>query len=130
VLANEEIRAIWRALDEEEPIMATTFKMRLLTAQRGVEVLKMRWRDVDGDWWTIPAEIAKNGLAHGVPISRQARAVLAELRPKTGFSGWVFESPRQPGAPTAAVQKAAGRIAKAAGVDFVPMTCAARPRPS
>ena len=120
VLSEDEIRAVWRALDDEELVMAASFKMRLLTAQRGVEVLKMRWRDVAGDWWTIPANIAKNDLAHGVPISRQARAILAELRPETGFSGWVFESPRKPGAPITAVQKAAGRIAKASGVDFVP----------
>lgn len=98
VLSEDEIRTVWRALDDEDLVMAATFKMRLLTAQRGIEVLKLRWRDIDGDWWTIPADVVKNDRAHGVPISRPARAILAELRPETGFSGWVFESPRKPGA--------------------------------
>ncbi|MCP3972918.1 MAG: integrase arm-type DNA-binding domain-containing protein [bacterium] len=120
VLSEDEIRAVWWALDDVEPVMAATFKMRLLTAQRGLEVLSMRWADIDGDWWTIPAEVSKNGLAHGVPLSRQVRALLAELRPTTGFSPWVFESPRKPGAHISAVQKAGYRIAKAADVDFVP----------
>jgi len=35
VLSEEEILAVWNALNQEEPIMAATFKMRLLTAQRG-----------------------------------------------------------------------------------------------
>ena len=120
VLSEDETRAIWRVLEDEEPVMAATFKMRLLTAQRGVEVLSMRWADIDGDWWTIPAEVAKNGLAHGVPLSEQARALLAELRPTTGSSSWVFESQRKPGAHISALQKAAERIKKASNVEFVP----------
>jgi hypothetical protein len=32
-------------------------------------VLSMRWQDIDGEWWTIPAEIAKNGRSHRVPLS-------------------------------------------------------------
>jgi integrase len=120
VLSEDEIRAVWRALDDEEPVMAATFRMRLITAQRGVEVLSMRWEDLDGDMWTIPAKVAKNGLAHAVPLSSQALALLDELRPTTGSSRWVFESPRKPGAHISAVQKAAYRIAEAADVDFVP----------
>ncbi len=120
VLSEDEIRAVWRALEDEDPVMAATFKMRLVTAQRGVEVLTMRWKDIDGDRWTIPAEVSKNGLAHGVPLSQQARALLAELRPKTGFSPWVFESQRKPGTHISAVQKAGYRIAKAADIEFVP----------
>lgn len=120
VLSEDEIRAVWAALGHEEQVMAATFKMRLLTAQRGVEVLSMRWADIDGDWWTIPSEVSKNDLAHGVPLSKQARELLDELRPKTGLSTWVFESPRKPDTHISAVQKAANRIARAADVDFVP----------
>ena len=39
---------------------------------------------------------------------------------KTGFLPWVFQSPRKPDRPIGAVQKAAARIAMAAGVEFVP----------
>ncbi len=120
VMSEEEICAIWRALDQEEPIMASTFKMRLLTAQRGSEVLSMRWEQLNGEWWTIPAQVAKNGLAHRVPISPQVRGLLEDVREHNGRSVWVFASPRRRGAHISAVQKAAGRIAKTAGVDFVP----------
>ncbi len=120
VLTEEEIRRLWRALDDEHPVMAATFRMRLLTAQRGVEVLKMRWQHLDGAWWTIPADIAKNGLTHRVPLAPQALTLLDELRPLTGTSPWVFASPRKPGAHITAVQKAAERIAKTADVEFVP----------
>ncbi len=120
VLSEEEIRRLWRALDDEHPVMAATFRMRLLTAQRGVEVLKMRWQRIDGAWWTIPADVAKNGLTHRVPLAPQALALLDELRPSTGSGAWVFASPRKPGRHIVAVQKAAERIAKKADVDFVP----------
>jgi len=120
VLKEEEIRAVWRAIDEQELVMGATFKMRLLTAQRGIEVLKMRWEEIDGDWWTIPAEVAKNGRSHRVPLTPQTLALLEQLRPITGSSEWVFASPRKPGARITAVQKAADRIAARADVDFVP----------
>ncbi len=120
VLSEEEIRHLWQALNDEHPVMAATFRMRLLTAQRGVEVLKMRWQHLDGAWWTIPADIAKNGLTHRVPLAPQALTLLDELRPLTGTSPWVFASPRKPGRHIVAVQKAAERIAKRSEMDFVP----------
>ena len=55
-------------------------KLRLVTAQRGKEVINLRWRDLDGDWWTIPGDLAKNGLAHRVPLTVSAIAVLQALR--------------------------------------------------
>ncbi len=119
VLDENEIRAFWRALEGMQPIMAATFKMRLLTAQRGTEVLRMRWEQVEGDWWTIPAEVAKNGLAHRVPISPQVRALLEELRGLTGHSVWVFASTQKKGSHLKTVTRAAQRIAQAAGLkDF------------
>ena len=118
VLKEAEIQALWRALDEEDPVVAGTFNLRLLTAQRGIEVLSMRWSDVDGKWWTIPAEVSKNGLPHRVPLSPQALAVLEQLRPLTGDSEWVFDSPKKPGSHIVAVRKATLRIASRADVDF------------
>jgi integrase len=120
VLSEDEIRAVWHAMNAEELVMGATFKMRLLTAQRGIEVLTMRWEQVDGDWWTIPAEVAKNGRSQRVPLVAQTMVLLDELREVTGDSEWVFASPRKPGARITAVQKAAARIARRAEVDFTP----------
>ncbi|NJL26714.1 MAG: site-specific integrase [Thermoanaerobaculia bacterium] len=117
VLSEDEIRAFWRALDHVEPIMAATFRMRLLTAQRGLEVLSMRWEQIRDGWWTIPPEVAKNGLAHRVPIVPKVEELLGELRKLTGGSVWVFASPRKRGARITTITRAAMRIAEAAGIE-------------
>jgi len=120
VLSEDEIRSVWRAFDSLHPVMAASFKVRLLTAQRGSEILAMRWEDLEKDWWTIPGEIAKNGLAHRVPLAPQMEALLQSLRGLTGDSPWVFASDRKPGSHISAIQKAARRIADEADVEFVP----------
>jgi integrase len=103
VLTHEEIRRLWRLLSRQPttaeraapgrkrskgtsddpicplaPPMAAAIKIRLLTAQRGGEVIKMRWKDLDLDaaWWTIPGEHAKNGRAHRVPLVPEAIAII------------------------------------------------------
>ena len=71
VLSDAEIRAVWRVFDQMALVLGSLFKLRLLTAQRGNEVQSMRWKDVDlpSGWWTIPPRVAKNNLAHRVPLS-------------------------------------------------------------
>jgi len=97
VLTDEEIRRVWRLLSNlpttadrpapgrsskrrkrsDDPLcpvsapLAAMLKVRLLTAQRGGEVARMRWADVDLDagWWTIPGADTKNGEPHRVPLT-------------------------------------------------------------
>lgn len=120
VLSEDEIRALWRVFDTEGLVMGVSFRMRLLTAQRGAEVMSMKWDQIRDGWWTIPAETAKNGRAHRVPLSSQARSILGRLCPITGESPWVFESPRVPGSPIVEIAKAAKRFSQLSGVDYVP----------
>ena len=48
VLTDEELKKVWKALgSEKSAAIADAFKLRLLTAQRGGEVLAMRWAEVD-----------------------------------------------------------------------------------
>jgi integrase len=119
VLTEAEIRAVWKAMEAEAPLSAAMFKLRLLTGQRGAEVLAMRWDQISDGWWTIPAEVAKNGMAHRVPLSQQAQLLLEEVRPLSMDTGWVF-----PGAGGSrhriAVNKAQKRIRGRSGVSFVP----------
>src|SRR5262249_3419607 len=83
VLTDDEIRELWVALNETARVngggralarlnatLNDAFKTRFYTAQRGVEVFKMAWPDVDLDagWWEIPSDIAKNGVLHRVPL--------------------------------------------------------------
>jgi integrase len=127
VLSEDEIKAIWKALDKEKPIMAATFRLRLLTAQRGGEVHSMRWDDIDGEWWTIPAEFAKNGLSHRVPLSPQAMRVLDQVRKiteeqdkKAGRkrSQWVSPNPIRREDHIYECQKLAQRVRKESKVDY------------
>jgi integrase len=120
VLSEDEIRGLWKALDKEDAVIAAVFRLRLLTAQRGGEVLGANWAEMDlpTGWWTIPAERSKNGLAHRVPLSPQAVKVLKSLRSLTGDSPWVFPSPKKESASIAHAQKAIERIVERSGVDF------------
>jgi integrase len=120
VLTEDEIKIFWKDLENEQLPVASTFKMRLLTAQRGGEVLSVEWKELDleGAWWTIPAEKAKNGLAHRVPLSPPAIRIFRELRRQQDESEtrkestWVFPARRFEGdnEHLDTVQKAVERI--------------------
>jgi len=79
VLTDAEISTHWHGLATIGVTTTTALLFQLLTAQRSGEVAAMRWDEIDGDVWTIPAEKAKNGLAHRVPLSLQAQAILDGL---------------------------------------------------
>ena len=121
MLAAEEIEAVWNDVEHETLRNAAVFKLLLATAQRIGEVRTMRWVDLDlhSGWWTIPPEQAKNGMAHRVPLSPQARAILEEVRRHTTGASWVFPSPGTEGR-MMTVQKAVLRIRRRTGVDFRP----------
>jgi integrase len=120
VLSEDEIRLVWKALDDESPLIAALFRIRLLTAQRGGEVHGAAWSEFDlaTGWWTIPAGRSKNGLAHRVPLSSQAVRILKGWRKTVDDSPWVFPSSRKKGPHIAHAQKAIERIVRASGVQF------------
>ncbi|WIY24332.1 tyrosine-type recombinase/integrase [Parasedimentitalea psychrophila] len=123
VLKEGEMRALWAAFEQQGTLVCAMFKLRLVTAQRGGEVCSMAWSDVDFEdgWWTIPAQRAKNGLTHRVPLSGLALSILRPLYDHRSESGWVFPSPVKSAGYMANTQKAAQRIREIAGiVDFVP----------
>jgi integrase len=119
VLSQEEIRDVWLALAAEAPLTAATFKLRLLTAQRGAEVLAMRWDQISSGWWTIPAEIAKNGLTHRVPLSAPVLRLLDKIHALGKGSEWVFPGAGGEGH-RVAIHKAHSRIRRRSKVCFVP----------
>ena len=82
VLSDDELRTLWVVWDGLSSEMAAYFRLRLITAQPGGEVAAMRWKDVDleAGWWTVPAGVAKNKLAHRVPLSASALTILRALR--------------------------------------------------
>jgi len=94
VLSEEELHLFWLGLEHARMtrLAKLALKLQLLTAQRKGEVIAAEWNDISGDVWTIPARKAKNNSANRVPLSRQALAVLAELKTLADESRWLFPS--------------------------------------
>ncbi|HEX9743656.1 MAG TPA: integrase arm-type DNA-binding domain-containing protein [Nitrospiraceae bacterium] len=94
VLSDQEIKLLWRACEEIGWPFGPLVQLLLLTGQRRDEVAELRWyeTDFDGRLWTIPRERTKNDLAHEVPLSAAAVAVLQGI-PKVGDGpGYVFST--------------------------------------
>jgi len=98
VLNETEIKTFWNKLStaKMEKYTALALKLQLITAQRKGEVAGAEWKDFDlkNGWWTIPANKAKNGFPHRVPLSSLATEILKELKNVTSQSQWLFPSPR------------------------------------
>jgi integrase len=146
VLSDDELRRLWRVLShfpttaerpapgrkaakgpDADPIcpvtarMASLLKVRLLTAQRGGEVARMRWVDVDldGSWWTIPPQHTKNGQPHRVPLAPDVVTIIRAQQPEENgerpehvFSGQVDAMILH------RAKKAPSTIARALKIDF------------
>lgn len=111
-----------------EPATVLAIRLILLTACRPGEVRGAKWAefDIDGARWEIPGERMKMRQMHAVPLSRQALALLDDLKKLTGHSEYLF--PARIGANAKhitdmtvlkAVKRAAGRDVHAHGLRAV-----------
>ncbi len=82
VLADNEIRAVWGAVENTPYPIGPFVVMLLLSAQRRDEVAQMRWSEINGDVWTMPKERYKTGRANAVPLTPTMRTIL-EAIPRT-----------------------------------------------
>lgn len=100
VLTHAEIHTLWHAMWNNCPPVGVDKSLRLAilfqlaTACRTNEALGMRWDEVDGNWWTIPASRAKNGNAHRVPLSVISQQILSRAKALNGTI-FVFPSRRK-----------------------------------
>jgi integrase len=94
ILTDHELAAIWKATEALGSFNAIV-RMLILTGQRREEVAGMGWAELADDLsiWTIPAGRAKNGVAHVVPLSSQAQALLRGV-PRHDGSGFIFPGRR------------------------------------
>jgi integrase len=85
------------------PDLVTRLGLQLLahTFVRVGELRLMRWDELleNGAIWLVPAERMKLRLPHVVPLSTQARAILAQLREVNGDVALVLDSPANAGHP-------------------------------
>ena len=93
VLTEAEIAAFWDGLDSApmRDEVRTALRLILVTSQRPGEVCEIELADLNGDWWTVAAAKAKNGLSHRVPLSALAQE---QLQPRRATERWLFPSPR------------------------------------
>jgi integrase len=89
ILTDDELRALWKATEGQEHPYSRMARFILLTATRRDEAADLRWQEIQGGTWVIPAARYKTALEMEVPLSAAAQAVLASL-PKIGTGGWVF----------------------------------------
>jgi integrase len=99
-LTPEELRELWRGLDDEPNAQfADIVRLLVLTGQRREEVGGLRWSEIERGLIVLPPDRTKNSRQHEVPLSRQAKAIIErQLKRKgrdlifgigeAGFSGW------------------------------------------
>lgn len=81
----------------------------------------MKWSDINGDVWTIPASLAKNKQPHDVPLPDMALEIIEEMRHITGDSDFVFCSPRKDNKPIGSIKISKEKIQDESDIsDFRP----------
>ena len=97
-LGEKELPELLRKIEAYQggPYTRLAMQLMALTFVRTTELIAARWAEFDLDRaeWRIPAERMKMRAPHIVPLSRQALAVLDELRQLTGHCELLFPSER------------------------------------
>ena len=78
-------------------LMRCAMLFSIYTAARPGEVRAAEWTELKDDVWDIPAGKMKMKRRHIVPLSRQVKGIIEELRPLTGKGRWLFPTPRNNG---------------------------------
>ena len=92
VLSDDELARVWHAAEAMPYPFGPAVRLLVLTGARRDEVGGMRWSEVDiaARVWTLPAERAKNGVEHVIPLSDAAVGILESV-PRIGWrDGFVF----------------------------------------
>lgn len=92
--------AFMARLREAPSISARALEWTVLTAAREAMTLGVKWGEISGDLWTVPANRMKGGEAFEAPLTAAALAVLDKVRVGTPKpDDLVFPSPLRPGEP-------------------------------
>jgi integrase len=78
VLSDAELAAVWRGAIAAGYPFGPFVQLLILTGQRREEVAALQWSELDQEraLWTLPAQRAKNGVVHDIPLSGQSLDVL------------------------------------------------------
>lgn len=96
ILADEELRLLWRACDAIGEPFGPLVKLLVLTGARRGEVAGMTAAELhledDHPHWIIPAARAKNNREHVLPLPAAAVEIIAGVRRIAGAAGYVFST--------------------------------------
>jgi integrase len=81
ILGDDEIRTLWR----EQGTYADLLRLALLTGQRREKVASIRWDDIAGNVWTIPAEAREKGNARELELPPAAVEIINRQPCLNGF---------------------------------------------
>ena len=85
ILSDDEIRDVWSALDHCKPdAYARIVRALLMTGARLNEIARMQWREVEGEWITIPAARCKTKVEHVVPLVSDVASVIGMRADESG----------------------------------------------
>jgi integrase len=88
VLNDDELRTIWKA-SEANGYFGALVRFLLLTGARRGEAAGLRWGEIDGSDWKLPASRNKNKTDLLRPLSKAALAVI-DAQPRIADSPYVF----------------------------------------
>jgi integrase len=83
ILTDDEIRAIWNS--KESGAFPALVRFLLLTGARRAEAANMRWEEIDGSNWILPASRNKTRKDLIRPLSAAALAVIEDQRSDCPF---------------------------------------------
>lgn len=90
-LELRDVPAFMKRLELEGELQSVlALKLLALTWVRTNELRFMRWDEIQGDTWLIPAGKMKRRRDHMVPLSKAAQDLLATLKLRAGRSEYVF----------------------------------------
>ena len=90
-LSDPEIRRVW-AVYSTMRNKGILYKLLLLTGCRLANIAHCEWKDINGDWLTVPASRYKMKSDHRVFLCKTAKVLISQLRNDTP---WLF--PNQKG---------------------------------
>jgi integrase len=91
---DDDIKAIWSAINQEWEPMQSLLKMLMITGQRLGETSKMKWSDIHNRTWIIPQADTKNKSSHEVPLPNTALNILKKMKSINDTTEYVFASQR------------------------------------
>jgi integrase len=94
VLSDDELRCVWNAANALAPPRGALIKFLLLTAARRSEVVGLRWPEIVGGEWVLPASRNKTKQELVRPLSATALAALASI-PRIDGCEYVFSTDGQ-----------------------------------